>query len=147
LDISGSNIEKSIQNLPQESSGLVNVNPSVADLSNYFAKRRGMGAASASLKMKKCSLFRFDSSSHAMSLNAYLQEQKEAMKEKAEMNGTPIDSIDLSLNHADQYMVCQPAAENIVLMFNSMMKYIGNWGLILVCLQSETYIKFNYLYY
>lgn len=69
----------------------------VSDLNNYFARKRGISAAVGGGfgKAKKCPLFRFDSSSHAISLNAYLREQKEAMREKAELTGDALDYIDI----------------------------------------------------
>ena len=94
------------------------------DLSSYFAKKRGITAAVTTLRVKKAPLFRFEYSSHALSLNAFLAEQKEALKEKSESGETPIDSIELSINDSEQYMVCSPQQENIVLMFNPLMKFI-----------------------
>lgn len=51
---------------------------SAADIAAFFDRKRPF-------KPKKFALFRFDSSSHAMSMNAYYQEQKEAMKEKVKL--------------------------------------------------------------
>lgn len=102
---------------------------SLAELNSYFLRKRPALSVSVGVssfnKMKKSPLFKFDLSSHAMSLNAYLQEQKEAMKEKADrLNGGALDSIDMSLNETDQYIVCDPGPENMVTMFNSMMKVV-----------------------
>lgn len=124
LDIGNSNEKTIVSSGMQESSSLTSSNTAASDLSSYFAKRRAINVAIGGMK-KKTSLFRFDSSSHAISLNAYLQEQKEAMKEKTDLQGNQIDSIDFSLNSNDQFMVCQPSTENIVLMFNPLMKFIG----------------------
>lgn len=126
LDLSGSNSsDKTLVSTGNNTTGgLMAANSTVSDLSSYFAKKKGISVTVSALKMKKMPLFRFDYSSHAMSLNAFLQEQKEALKEKSELGETPIDSIDLSISHSEQYMVCNPAPENIVLMFNPMMKFI-----------------------
>lgn len=71
----------------------------VSDLNNYFAKKRvGLSAAvgnSFGKSKKECPLFRFESSSHAMSLNAYLREQKDAMREKSELTSDALDAIDI----------------------------------------------------
>ncbi|XP_023226953.1 exocyst complex component 4-like [Centruroides sculpturatus] len=80
-----------------------------SDISSFYAKKR-------SVKPKTFSLFRFDSSSHAISMNTYLQEQKEAMKEKGEMQ----DMIDVG-----QQFVCQPSTTNITTIFRPLMKFIG----------------------
>ena len=96
------------------------VGTSVADLNSYFVKKKGVGLStvtssvtgfgvgkfsssaasgisSSGVGSKKNSLFRFDQSSHAMSLNAYLNEQKEAMRQKAELTDeSTLDSIDIS---------------------------------------------------
>ena len=75
LDIGNSNEKTIVSSGMQESSSLTSSNPAASDLSSYFAKRRAINVAIGGMK-KKTSLFRFDSSSHAISLNAYLQEQK-----------------------------------------------------------------------
>ncbi|RWS04217.1 Exocyst complex component 4-like protein [Dinothrombium tinctorium] len=128
MDISGTNgIDKSVANLTQESNILTHSSTTVADLNSFYVKKRvGLNMVNTFGKIKKTPLFRFDLSSHAMSLNAYLQEQKEAMKEKAERSvGGVIDSINISFSEAEQYIVCQPLPENIVVIFNPLMKFIS----------------------
>lgn len=80
-----------------------------SDISSFYSKKRN-------IKAKTFSLFRFDSSSHAISMNTYLQEQKEALKEKGEMQ----DTIDVG-----QQFVCQPSTINITTIFRPLMKFIG----------------------
>ncbi|XP_067118263.1 exocyst complex component 4 [Centruroides vittatus] len=80
-----------------------------SDISSFYAKKRNA-------KPKTFSLFRFDSSSHAISMNTYLQEQKEAMKDKGEMQ----DMIDVG-----QQFVCQPSTTNITTIFRPLMKFVG----------------------
>lgn len=96
----------------------------VSDLNSYFARKNrvNLSVASSFARNKRVPLFRFDSSSHAMSLNAYLQEQKEVMREKAELTGESLDSIDIS--ETERYIVCPPAPENLVIMFSPLMTFI-----------------------
>lgn len=130
LDVNGVNsTERNVSMVTQETKLAASASSSLADLNSYFLRKRpGLGVSvgvSSFSKIKKLPLFKFDLSSHAMSLNAYLQEQKEAMKEKAEkVNGGALDSIDISLNETDQYIVCNPGPENMVTMFNPMMKIV-----------------------
>lgn len=66
------------------------------DLNSYFAKKKiGLSAVGSSFGKKKCPLFRFDASSHAISLNAYLREQKEAARDKSELATDALDSVDV----------------------------------------------------
>lgn len=83
--------------------------PATTDISSYFLRKRN------NIRPKKFALFRFDSSSHALSMKTYLQEQKDALKEKGE-----IDSIDAE----QQILVCQPTARNITIVFKPLMKFI-----------------------
>lgn len=83
---------------------------SASDIAAFFDRKRPF-------KPKKFALFRFDSSSHAMSMNAYYQEQKEAMKEKSEFS----DDLDLG----QQLFVCPPHSNNITVIFKPMMSFIN----------------------
>lgn len=100
----------------------------VADLNSYFIRKRqplSVAVGNTFNKSKKNPLFKYESSSHAISLNAYLQEQKEALKEKTEKNGiNAIDSVDVSINETDEYVICEPCPENIIILFNPLMKFI-----------------------
>ncbi|RWS26425.1 exocyst complex component 4-like protein [Leptotrombidium deliense] len=122
LDISGTNaVDKNGASLAQ----VTHSSTTVADINSFYTKKRvGLNMVNTFGKAKKTALFRFDLSSHAMSLNAYLQEQKEAMKEKAERSIGAMDSMNICLNESEQYIVCSPVPENIVVIFNPLMKFI-----------------------
>lgn len=90
------------------------------DLSSYFMKKKLLNMPvqmASALKTKKSPLFRFDLSSHAMSLNAYLQEQKDAQNH-------PNENEDQDKNDDDQYIVCKPSPENLAIMFEPMNKFM-----------------------
>ncbi|KAI1287367.1 Exocyst complex component 4 [Halotydeus destructor] len=92
IEMCTSSLEKTISN------NQANGDENLADLNNYFARKKvGLSAAvgNSFAKSRKCPLFRFDSSSHAISLNAYLREQKEAAREKSEATSEALDSIDI----------------------------------------------------
>lgn len=78
-------------------------------IASYFAKRRNV-------KPKKFALFRFDRSSHAISMNTYLQEQNEAIKEKNDPCG--------ALDSGQQILVCQPTTKNITVIYKPLSKFI-----------------------
>ncbi|XP_074593474.1 exocyst complex component secretory 8 [Brevipalpus obovatus] len=123
LDFNGTSYnERQMVMSSQKNKSIAQATATQADLNSYFpSKRRPIGGSSN--RMRNIPLFKFDASSHAISLNAYLQEQKEAMKEKADRNGSnALDSIDISLSETDQYLVCDPAPENIVVIFGSIKK-------------------------
>lgn len=106
------------------SSGSSSVSASGALTSSTGSSSSASGSSSKMSKSLSTALFRFDHSSHAMSLNQYLQEQKDAMREKAELTGeSTLDSIDIS--ETDRYIVCTPAPENLVIMFNPLIKFIS----------------------
>ncbi|CAG2168941.1 unnamed protein product, partial [Oppiella nova] len=129
LDASGTHTGvKANQTISQSS--VVSTSATPADLSSYFIKKRGLTAAVTTMKsVKKAPLFRFDHSSHAISLNAYLAEQKEALKAEAQGGAGgddhAMDSIDFGLNTGtERYVVCPPQPENIVVMFNPLMRFV-----------------------
>lgn len=97
IDMCTSASEKGNSNYPTSGDESV-AGSGLSDLNSYFVKKKvGLSAAVGSGfgKAKKFPLFRFDSSSHAMSLNAYLREQKEAMREKTELTSDALDTIDI----------------------------------------------------
>ncbi|CAG2120489.1 unnamed protein product, partial [Medioppia subpectinata] len=133
LDTSGAH--SSAKANPAINPSVVSANPTVADLSSYFVRKSRITALTTDrlLKTNKAPLFRFDHSSHAISLNAYLAEQKEAALKEMVANGESggdtgdghgMDSIDFTLNSTEKYIVCVPQPENIVLMFNPLIKFI-----------------------
>nr|XP_037282648.1 exocyst complex component 4-like [Rhipicephalus microplus] len=78
------------------------------DIASYFTRRRNV-------KQKKFALFRFDCSSHAISMNTYLKEKKEEMKDKC-------DYIEVPDSH--QQLVCVPTSKNITYIFKPLMNFI-----------------------
>uniref|UniRef100_A0A131XK69 Exocyst complex component Sec8 n=1 Tax=Hyalomma excavatum TaxID=257692 RepID=A0A131XK69_9ACAR len=78
------------------------------DIASYFTRRRNV-------KQKKFALFRFDCSSHAISMNTYLKEKKEEMKDKC-------DYVEVTDSH--QQLVCVPTSKNITYIFKPLMNFI-----------------------
>ncbi|XP_055937333.1 exocyst complex component 4-like [Argiope bruennichi] len=91
-----------------------------SDISSFFLRK-------TVTRTKKQSLFKFDSSSHAINKKTYLQEQKDSMKEKGEL-----DSVEVGDR---QILVCQPTAKNITLIYKTLRKFIAD---IEVALQLES---------
>lgn len=83
--------------------------PTATDISTYFFRKEIN-------RSKKHSLFRFDGSSHAISMKSYLQEQKDSMKEKNELDSVEADQ---------QVLICQPTAKNITIIFKSLKQFIS----------------------
>lgn len=79
------------------------------DVASYFTRRRNV-------KQKKFALFRFDCSSHAISMNTYLKEKKEEMKDKCEY---------VEVGDTRQRLVCAPTSRNITYIFKPLMSFIG----------------------
>ena len=86
--------------LPQQSAATFS--EPTADINSYFVRRK-------TARPKRSSLFRFDSSSTALSMNDYLREHVESDKE-----GTKEDKI----------LVCPADPHNITLIFNQLMQFI-----------------------
>ena len=142
--------------------GTLNVFGKNFDLNSFFVKKRvGLSAAvqagnqlisnkqnflnniqnisyGQSSQSKKNSLFRFDCSSHSISLNSYLSEQKSAQEIGKKANGpakggsfdsdegTAIASIydDQQIKNQD-YILCPPTCENILVLFLPLMKFVN----------------------
>ena len=114
-------------------------NQLISNKQNFLNNIQSMsyGQSSAS---KKSSLFRFDCSSHSISLNSYLSEQKSAAAESGKKpNGsmakgnsfdsdesTVISSIydDQQIKNQD-YILCPPTCENILVLFLPLMKFVN----------------------
>eukprot|EP00058_Branchiostoma_floridae_P018176 XP_002603665.1 hypothetical protein BRAFLDRAFT_128679 [Branchiostoma floridae] len=79
------------------------------DISTYFSKKRHQ-------KVKKYPLFKFEMSSHAISMNNYLREQK---RKKGGL-GEP----DLLENGTEVQYVCEPGAKNITVIFNTLQRFV-----------------------
>ena len=75
-----------------------NAAETIADINSYFVRRKTQ-------KPKRESLFRFDYSSTAISMNDYLKEQNEGTKEKT--------------------LVCPPNPHNITSIYPSLMDFVG----------------------
>jgi len=89
----------SLSSLPQQNSN--NFTEPTADINSYFVRRK-------TARPKKTSLFRFDSSSTALSMNDYLREHVENEKEGKE----------------EKILVCPADPHNITLIFNQLMQFI-----------------------
>ncbi|XP_012254294.2 exocyst complex component 4 isoform X2 [Athalia rosae] len=81
-----------------------------SDINTYFARRKQQ-------RQKNGSLFKFDSSSHAMTLNNYLKDHRYSSLGLAETSQT-LDAI------KEKKLVCEPDPQNITLIFRPMMKFI-----------------------
>lgn len=89
-----------------------------------------------SAQSKKNSLFRFDCSSHSISLNSYLSEQKQDQQNKVRVSDSiqKANSFDTDENmisiYDDQqfknqeYILCQPTCENILILFLPLIKFV-----------------------
>lgn len=82
-------------------------NETITDITSFFSRKN--------VKSKRVPLFRFDSSSLALSVNSYLNEQKQALY------GTSAD--DDSGMEKNKYYVCCPDAKNITMIFKPLMKF------------------------
>ena len=89
----------SLSSLPQQNSN--NFSEPTADINSYFVRRK-------TARPKKTSLFRFDSSSTALSMNDYMREHVETEKETKE----------------EKVLVCPADPHNITLIFNQLMQFI-----------------------
>ena len=140
------------------------------DLNSFFVKKRvGLSAAvqagnqlissnkqnflnniqnmsyGQSSQNKKSSLFRFDCSSHSISLNSYLSEQKQQLQQQhldhkkdnsltgqqknsfdSDESGSNVISIyDDQQTKNQDYMLCQPTCENILILYIPLMKFVS----------------------
>ncbi|XP_074643044.1 exocyst complex component 4-like [Tubulanus polymorphus] len=84
-----------------------------SDITTYFAKRRPA-------KPKKVALFRFDASSHAISMNSYLREQRQEFYGSGEI----LNRVDNMTEAGKQLYVCKPGANNITVIYNPLRKFI-----------------------
>lgn len=80
------------------------------DIASYFTRRRNV-------KQKKFALFRFDCSSHAISMNTYLKEKKEEMEDEDKC-----DYVEVGDTH--QQLVCMATSKNITHIFKPLMGFI-----------------------
>ncbi|XP_025234753.1 exocyst complex component 4 isoform X2 [Theropithecus gelada] len=80
----------------------------------FFAKRKP--------QRPKNSLFKFESSSHAISMSAYLREQRrELYSRSGELQGGPDDNL---IEGGGTKFVCKPGARNITVIFHPLLRFI-----------------------
>ncbi|XP_060543030.1 exocyst complex component 4 [Pantherophis guttatus] len=80
----------------------------------FFAKKKP--------QRPKTSLFKFESSSHAISMSTYLQEQRrELYSRSGELQGDPNDNL---IEGGGTKFVCKPGARNITVIFHPLLRFI-----------------------
>ncbi|XP_030071906.1 exocyst complex component 4 [Microcaecilia unicolor] len=80
----------------------------------FFAKKKP--------QRPKNSLFKFELSSHAISMNAYLREQRRELYSKSgELQGGPDDNL---IEGGGTKFVCKPGARNITIIFHPLLRFI-----------------------
>ncbi|XP_062956410.1 exocyst complex component 4 isoform X1 [Cynocephalus volans] len=80
----------------------------------FFAKKKP--------QRPKSSLFKFESSSHAISMSAYLREQRrELYSRSGELQGGPDDNL---IEGGGTKFVCKPGARNITVIFHPLLRFI-----------------------
>ena len=99
LDFKSSSTLISLSSSAQQSSATLS--EPTADINSYFVRRK-------TARPKRSSLFRFDSSSTALSMSDYLREHVETDKESKE----------------EKVLVCPADPHNITLIFNQLMQFI-----------------------
>ena len=112
-------------------------NQLISNKQNFLNNIQNYGQSSQS---KKSSLFRFDCSSHSISLNSYLSEQKQQDQKKkyitdkagqktgsfdSDDNGNVIGIYDDQQLKNQDYILCQPTCENILVLFLPLMKFVN----------------------
>ncbi|CAM9367478.1 exocyst complex component 4 isoform X1 [Lampetra fluviatilis] len=92
--------------LPYPSSG--------GDFSSFFVKKKQ--------QRQRPSLFKFESSSHAISMSTYLREQRQALYIKSgALQGGADDNL---IEGGGVQFVCKPGARNITVIFHPLMRFI-----------------------
>ncbi|RXM31571.1 Coatomer subunit gamma-2 [Acipenser ruthenus] len=85
-----------------------------SDFAAFFAKKRP--------QRPKQSLFKFESSSHAISMSAYLREQRRELYSKSgELQGGADDNL---IEGGETKFVCKPGARNITVIFHPLLRFI-----------------------
>ncbi|XP_064417289.1 exocyst complex component 4 [Latimeria chalumnae] len=84
------------------------------DFAAFFAKKKP--------QRPKTPLFKFESSSHAISMSAYLREQRRELYSKSgELQGGADDNL---IEGGGTKFVCKPGARNITVIFHPLMRFI-----------------------
>ncbi|XP_041110627.1 exocyst complex component 4 isoform X2 [Polyodon spathula] len=85
-----------------------------SDFAAFFAKKRP--------QRPKQSLFKFESSSHAISMSAYLREQRRELYSKSgELQGGADDNL---IEGGETKFICKPGARNITVIFHPLLRFI-----------------------
>uniref|UniRef100_A0A8D0AYK8 Exocyst complex component Sec8 n=1 Tax=Sander lucioperca TaxID=283035 RepID=A0A8D0AYK8_SANLU len=85
-----------------------------SEFAAFFAKKKPQRA--------KQSLFKFESSSHAISMSAYLREQRRELYSKSgELQGGADDNL---IEGGEMKFVCKPGARNITAIFQPLLRFI-----------------------
>uniref|UniRef100_A0A672GYV4 Exocyst complex component Sec8 n=1 Tax=Salarias fasciatus TaxID=181472 RepID=A0A672GYV4_SALFA len=85
-----------------------------SEFAAFFAKKKPQRA--------KQSLFKFESSSHAISMSAYLREQRRELYSKSgELQGGADDNL---IEGGEMKFVCKPGARNITVIFQPLLRFI-----------------------
>uniref|UniRef100_A0A8C8R778 Exocyst complex component Sec8 n=1 Tax=Pelusios castaneus TaxID=367368 RepID=A0A8C8R778_9SAUR len=84
------------------------------EFATFFAKKKP--------QRPKNPLFKFESSSHAISMSAYLREQRrELYSRSGELQGGPDDDL---IEGGGSKFVCKPSARNITVIFHPLLRFI-----------------------
>ncbi|XP_006030745.1 exocyst complex component 4 [Alligator sinensis] len=84
------------------------------EFASFFAKKKP--------QRPKNPLFKFESSSHAISMSAYLREQRrELYSRSGELQGGPDDNL---IEGGGSKFVCKPGARNITVIFHPLLRFI-----------------------
>ncbi|KAJ8269185.1 hypothetical protein COCON_G00117920 [Conger conger] len=87
---------------------------STSDFGAFFSKKKP--------QRPKQSLFKFESSSHAISMSAYLREQRRELYSKSgELQGGADDNL---IEGGEMKFVCKPGARNITVIFQPLLRFI-----------------------
>lgn len=85
---------------------------SAIDIASYFAKKK--------LSYPKKALFRFEASSHAISMTSYLREQRQGLYgSMGDLEQT--NKLSSEVRHE---LVCAPSAKNITIIFSPLLKFV-----------------------
>ncbi|MCI4388759.1 hypothetical protein PGIGA_G00089670 [Pangasianodon gigas] len=85
-----------------------------SDFGAFFAKKKPL--------RPKQSLFKFESSSHAISMSAYLREQRRELYSKSgELQGGADDNL---IEGGETKFLCKPGARNITVIFQPLLRFI-----------------------
>ncbi|XP_076152589.1 exocyst complex component 4 [Alosa pseudoharengus] len=97
-----------------EPSAQLSYTSAASDFGAFFAKKKPI--------QRKQSLFKFESSSHAISMSAYLREQRRELYSKSgELQGGADDNL---IEGGETKFLCKPGARNITLIFQPLLRFI-----------------------